>query len=115
VKKYDEIIRTRPNEAQGYVGKAHYLIKLGRYDDALKPLDKAARLDPRDAEVHFRMGYCFSMLNRQKEALTAYNNSLQLKQTDQVCYNIANTLSLLGKYDDALRYYEHTLKINPKY
>lgn len=72
-------------------------------------------MDPRDADSYFSMGYCYSMMKRHKEALSAYNNSLQLRPTDLVCFNIANTLNLLGQNEEALRYYDYALSMNPNY
>jgi tetratricopeptide (TPR) repeat protein len=51
----------------------------GDYEKALFSLKQAVSKNPRYAEAHFRMGYCYSQLRRNEEAVEAYREAVRLK------------------------------------
>lgn len=52
--------------------------ELGQYEDALAALTQAAPLDPYSAEIQHRMGVCFLLLRRDREAAAAFRTVLRL-------------------------------------
>lgn len=75
------ILEARPDwatmqfEASSLMGEA--LRTLGRYRDALRPLEKAASLRPGDIVVAIALGWCFKRTNRLAQAIDALNRALK--------------------------------------
>ena len=51
---------------------------LTRYADAIRPLEKAAKLRPDDSTVYLDLGIAYEKLDRMSDALTAYQNAVRL-------------------------------------
>jgi tetratricopeptide (TPR) repeat protein len=76
----------------------------------------AARLDPHSATAEGFLGTAFLRVNRFSAALAAYQEALRYRQDDPLVYDMAATaLSRLGRLDDALRYRDRALAIDPRY
>jgi tetratricopeptide (TPR) repeat protein len=60
----------------GYREKAIALYDLGKYNDALKVLDKAVTLQNNFDEGYYWRGRCFEKLNRTAEAIEEYRTAL---------------------------------------
>jgi tetratricopeptide (TPR) repeat protein len=88
-------------------------------DNRLKTLEE--KLDdltklgfPTDAKTAFLRGNYYYNQRRYKEALTAYNWSLELRPNDPVTLNNrGNTYHELEKYDEALADYNRSLELRP--
>jgi len=59
-----------------YREKAILLYDLGKYDDALKVLDRAVTLQNKFDEGYYWMGRCFEKLNRTNDAIESYKSAL---------------------------------------
>ncbi len=66
---------------QGFVWKGLGVSykELGRIEEALEPMQKAAALSPLDVEAHYNLGVVLQALGRQDEAASSYRKALEIK------------------------------------
>jgi len=70
---------------------------------------------PDDYGGWFRLGYNYMMLNRLEESLNAFNRAMEVYfEVDQsVLLNIATCYNKLGRYREAIDYYQRVFKLAP--
>ncbi len=54
---------------------------LGKNDEAIKALQKAVTLKPRDANAYFTLGNIYSELERYEKAIESYKKAVKIKPT----------------------------------
>lgn len=122
-KEYEQLssaIKKSPRSADLYKSRGLVLLKLKKYDDALKDYAKSISLNPDDNWIAYKdRGIILSqLLNRDSEAITEYNKGLSLKSLP---INYKNALLLgrslanikLGYYSDAVNDCKSMISIDP--
>src|SRR6185437_3170356 len=66
-------IRSRPDDPEGYLNRAHTNQHLGRHDQALADYDQAIRLDPRYAPAYKDRGFAHAAKKDYDRALADYD------------------------------------------
>ncbi|QFY44428.1 tetratricopeptide repeat protein [Candidatus Methylospira mobilis] len=90
--------------------------QLGRFDDALAPMQKAATLLSSDAEVYYNLGNILYALGRLGEAEASYRRAQQIKPDyAAVHYNLGNILYGLARWNEAEASYRRALQSKPDY
>lgn len=90
------------------------LQKLGRNQDALLPLQKAASLSPNDAQAHSNLGNTLSDLGRLEEAEVSLRRAIAIKNNSADAHvNLGATLNDLGRLNEAQACYLKALQIDP--
>jgi tetratricopeptide (TPR) repeat protein len=87
----------------------------GNYEEAVLNYNIYLRNYPSSSQAWFSLGYCYMMLKRCDEAISAFNKSLAIYQDkDPNAYiNIATCYSMLDKYQQADEFYLKAFAINP--
>jgi len=107
-----------------YWAKGYALVELGRLDDAVAPLTRAAQLMPSNAQFHTELGYVHQTLKHWNESNAAYNAAVTAAQ--RMPEGDSRNLSLrrayfglgfneieLGQLDAAEKHMEQALKLAP--
>lgn len=71
-------LQVNPEDPDIHVDLAGTLIRAGRLDESLGPLDEAARLNPRDARIPYLQGMVAVQLDRSDQAKEALNRFLTI-------------------------------------
>jgi len=75
----------------------------GEYEKALPYFEKAAEIDPNDADTYFQIGYCNDELGRYTEAIKAYKQAIRIKPDYVVAhYNLGVAYGNLGRHTEAI-------------
>ena len=120
VKDFDRAIalgaKGSPGEELPWYGKGASLILLGRYDEALRAIDKALDLNPRNEVAWLNKGNALSKMGRLIDALRCFNAAIKVNPKNEVAWNNkGNALARLGHYEEALACYERALEIDADY
>lgn len=113
-----EILQSRPDwatmrfEASYLTGEA--LRELGRYREALKPLEVAAALRPGDRGVAIALGWCYKRTHRLAQAIDALERAVREGPEEPLLhYNLACYWSLAGNAAKALDELATALELGP--
>jgi TolB-like protein/Tfp pilus assembly protein PilF/DNA-binding winged helix-turn-helix (wHTH) protein len=114
---YQRALELNPNYATTYHWYGALLnSKLGRFEEALPLLLRAAELDPLSAVIFMAVGANLESLGRFEEALAWYERSLELDpMQDGVNQNIGfYHWSVTGKLDQAVVWYRRAASLDPE-
>lgn len=99
-------------EAGFLTGEA--LRSLGRYKDALKPLERAAALKPDHLGVAISLGWCYKRTHRLAQAIDALERAAREHPEEPLLhYNLACYWSLVGNAARALDELATALDLDP--
>jgi tetratricopeptide (TPR) repeat protein len=100
------------NDALLYRGKA--LVNLGKFEEADAALDSYRQNHPQSDDAAYLLAYVRFRENQPKESLQLFTDAAKLKRpTADDLKVVALDYVLLSDYDDAARYLEESLAIDP--
>jgi tetratricopeptide (TPR) repeat protein len=92
------------------------LAGLKRLDEAVACFERAAQLDPCQADAQYNWGNALRILERLDEAVAKYRAALAIAPgSPEVHYNLANALRDLGRLKEAVAAYREALRLRPAY
>jgi Tfp pilus assembly protein PilF len=98
------------------VNRASALMALGRHDDAVAALDRALRIHPGDAALHYNRGNALLALGHNREADAAFAAALSIRPNlIDALKNRALALTELGRHAEALEACTRLLAIAPDF
>ncbi|MFZ3060251.1 MAG: tetratricopeptide repeat protein [Candidatus Methanoperedens sp.] len=89
--------------------------RIGKYEEAIKELNEALRLNPDYIEVHNNLGVTYDRMGKPEEAVNELKEALKLNPdyTEAHC-NLGNIYACSGRYEEAARELHEALRINPE-
>jgi tetratricopeptide (TPR) repeat protein len=66
--------------------RAFIFMEEDKYDEAIEEFNNAIRLNPEDAESHFRRGECYFFKNDFDKAITDYSRAINLDPDSAQAY-----------------------------
>ena len=111
---FDRAIDVAPGDAQARQWRAHLLVCLGRYDEAIAEIDRALELDPLSLAVITESGNVRFMARRYDEALACYRQALDLDSGFKAArYKLFESYLSLGRIAESLREAESLELLEP--
>jgi len=112
---FSEVLTYRPKDTEllNNIGVCH--CKLQEHKRALQYFEKAIRYDPRSAVLWNNKGYCLACLRCYDGACAAYQKALEVSEREDahLLGNAASVLLKMGKYKDAMYYFDRALQLTP--
>ncbi|HEX4184085.1 MAG TPA: sulfotransferase [Caulobacteraceae bacterium] len=88
----------------------------GRYPEAMRLLDRAAGLDPKDVMVWNSVGLCLVKQDKRRAAVSAFEHALALNPSYAQAYNnLGMALEYLGDYEGAREQFSQAVRLFPDY
>lgn len=113
---YDQIIRSRPELTEAYVGLGAVRAKQERYSDAVRAYDEASRLAPKDARVDIEKGKFFFRVNQMEQALDGFRKAIQKDPAKEDAWEgAAEVLRKQGKPQEASELLREGIRKNPQW
>jgi len=89
---------------------------LGRWRDALEPLQRASHADPENIHIWLALAWCHKRTGRIDLAVEAMSSALAADPNEALLhYNLACYLSMSGEKDRALGHLSQALSLDPDY
>ena len=113
---YEATLEKNPDcwMAQNNLGTV--LVRIGRYQEAIKNFRRVIQINPDYAEVHNNFGAALFHMGRPREAMEQYERALQLKSNyPEAQNNLGSALDQIGRPREAIEHYEQALRLNPEY
>jgi tetratricopeptide (TPR) repeat protein len=97
-----------------YQGKSYALVKLEKYDEAIKTVDEGLAIYPGDFMLWNNKGYSFFKLGNNTEALKSYDMALSFDQNYTISLiNKGDTLYKMGRFQNAADTYSKANVTDP--
>ncbi len=112
IAKFKESIARNPYYSTGHygLGKA-YLHQPGKIKDAIRHLERAARLDSKNAKAYFYLGIAYMFDKKMVKAIHAFDDAYRRDATFiEAIYNIAAAYDMMGYDSKAFLYFEQFLQ-----
>lgn len=114
--EYRRALQLAPHHVKAMTGLANVLYVLGRIPESLGFFAKAAALAPDNAEVFNDWGLVLLELHQLEESFEKTRRATELNPSFHKAWgNMARAQATLGNPDDAIRSFEHALKLNSRY
>jgi predicted Zn-dependent protease len=123
---YQDFQKERPELYQIGINIANCYVAMNRFPEAIKEfkaiLEKILAEKPdtagntQVAKIYSSLGDIYMRQDKLKEAEEYFKKSIAISPDDHaLAYNVAEILFVAGKSDDAVKYYDMAIKINPKF
>jgi len=103
--------------AEEYFRKGHEQLKNKKLDEAIKAFNKAAKISPKTPVAHYWVGMAYFYNKETEKAIAKFKKVSELEPDNYRAYGmIGKVLSFdKTKLDEAIKYLEKALTINPDY
>jgi len=85
-----------------------------RYQEALELIDRARAAEPDEAAIIDSYGWVLYRLGRNEEALVELRRAFTLQKDAEIAAHIAEVLWVLGRQDEARKYFDESRKLDPE-
>ncbi|HRO28543.1 MAG TPA: tetratricopeptide repeat protein, partial [Luteimonas sp.] len=85
-----------------------------RYEEALELIDRARVAEPGNAAIIDSHGWVLYRLGRNEEALVELRRAYTLQKDAEIAAHIAEVLWVLGRRDEARKYFDEARKLDPE-
>lgn len=119
--KYDEtitecnkILKKDKNNFNALAIKFSAQFELTKYTEALKTCDKLLELEPNNLVIIYAKATTLYKLNIYNEAIECYDKILKVTDNFNVLFFKSASLLILNKYEEALKYCNYALELEPE-
>ncbi|MEG5064186.1 tetratricopeptide repeat protein [Microcoleus sp. B3-A4] len=112
-KKYQEVLRWEPDNADAWLhlGTLYYMRE--QYQDALLLLLKSIEIDPFKAIRYYNLGVVLEAVGERSQAIRAYQEAIKLDpQNIQAYNNLGNIIAQAGEIEQAESVYRQAIAAN---
>ena len=101
-------------QAQAHQTLGLKLYREKKYDEAVKELQEAARLDPKNATIVNNLGFTFFKMEKFWDSITWFRKAIEIDKQRAIAYlNLADAYVRVAKPKEAKQNYEAYLQLNP--
>jgi len=110
-----DVVQKRPRNARAWSAVGVAILRDGREQEALPPLQKAADLDPHLAIARLNLGKALTRLRRYPEAIPHYEAGLAIEPAKPHAINsLANAYWQTGQHAKAWEAYRRAIRLDPE-
>lgn len=110
----NEVLQLDPENLEAHIHKTVFLVKLRRFDDALKAAENVEQLFPASAVGKMLKGDIYLTQNELDKALGINLKAYSIQPNDQLLLTIVRIMNRQGKVNDAIKLVIKELEKNPK-
>jgi protein O-GlcNAc transferase len=111
---YDQVLQTRPNLSEAWLGRAQLLSQFGRHAEAIDGLDRAVANNRELVAAHLLRAKLLTDLGRHQAALDGIDKLLEIKPSSaEALVGRGNILFESKRYHEALDAYDRAKAANP--
>ena len=101
--------------AEAWNEEANSLCSLGKYDEAIKCLNRAIELDPTNPHFWNNKSVIFCIQGSYEEAMQCLDKVIFIDPHFSAALNSKGEILMkMGRYSEAIKYFNRAIKINPE-
>jgi FkbM family methyltransferase len=115
LKYFKKAIKINNSNIDAYFNAALALTETKNYEEAIKYYHEIIKLDKNNYRAYTNIGTIYLKLKKYHEAITNFNDAISINNNPLSSYYMAHTLAILNDFDNACKYYQQTITLNPDY
>jgi tetratricopeptide (TPR) repeat protein len=84
---WDDTITKKPDNARAWINRGNAFASMGRYDQAIRDLDRAIEIKPDSSEAHSNRGAAYASKRNADKAIGDLDKAIKLKPDYAKAYN----------------------------
>lgn len=113
---YEKLIRQKPDDARGYLGRGRSRWRLNQLDGAIADFSKVIELDPKSSVAYNNRGLAYHDQGKHGQALADYSMAIELNPKGHIHYfNRALTWKAMKEMEKAVQDCSKAVELDPKY
>ena len=114
IKRYDKLILSKPNYAEGYFNRGVLFLQLGRFKEAIKDYDRAIQIKHNYADAFNNRGIALQELGQLEQALENYDRAIQINPNyAEVYVSRGIALQEFGQLEKAIESCNSAIELKP--
>lgn len=114
IEQYTKVLDDPALAADAYMGIAKAHGANGRQQLALDYFERARRLEPRDGNIHYAIGYQHYLDGNYAQAIASFRQSVDLRPDDAKAWNaLGGALLANGEPDQSAAAFERSIQLSP--
>jgi tetratricopeptide (TPR) repeat protein len=110
---YNELLKLDPGHNHAYFNLAYMQLKNGNRDRALELYQEGLKYNPYDEPLHSALGSLLLQDRQIDDALPHLEATAKIKPDAEICCNLGEIYHLKGQTDQAMKWYQKAVKLNP--
>lgn len=110
---YDAAIKKEPKNWIAYQEYGYFLIRKGRYEEAIKNYQTVMSLTPKNIRTLNNIGTVYLYMGDFKKAARALENAVAIEPSSLALSNIGSTYYYMGDFENAIEAYQQAIKLEP--
>jgi tetratricopeptide (TPR) repeat protein len=115
IEKFKEAIKINPKAERAYWAWGDCLRDQERYKEAIEKCKKVIEINPKSEYAYWLWGDCLWKQEYNDEAISLFEKHFPESKDSDVIYSYGSSLMGAERYDEALKQFEHIIKIEPEY
>ncbi|WP_395719212.1 tetratricopeptide repeat protein [Prosthecobacter sp.] len=113
---YEKLIRQKPGDARGYLGRGRSRWRLNQLDGAIADFSKVIEIDPKSSVAYNNRGLAYHDQGKHGQALADYSMAIELNPKGTLHYfNRALTWKATKEMEKAVQDCSKAVELDPKY
>jgi len=111
---FNALCEIQPETVEYIKQKGFCCAELGDFDEALSCFKRSTELDVADADAWYNLGFCLHMLGKTEEAKDCYLKTISITPGHfKTCNNLGAYYFAKEEYNEALKWFEKAMRIDP--
>ncbi len=112
--EYHEVFRRDPGFRKAANALAWRYASAERYTEAIRYFSEALKLEDKDAEAHYNLGFVYAKNQQPREAIECFRSAVELRAVlDMAWYGMGLAHAVLGEHREAKEAFERAARLQP--
>lgn len=114
VSMWEDVTRKSPNDKWSHSNLGISYINEGKYDKALKSLQRSVEIDPNFTDGYANAGILYGTIGDNETAIKYFQTALKIHpEYPKALINMGVALTKLQRYEEAIPYLEKAIEVQP--
>lgn len=115
VVNFEKLTKLDPNYSDNWANLGSAYGGLGLYEKAIEVIEHAIRMEPKQSLYRNNLALQYRAIGRYEDAIKQLNTAINLGPSAELWDNLGGIYVEMQNYDEAIKCYKTSVKLNPKF